>query len=131
MKKREEFKLITIDDSSFARVVLNNQLKSIGFENIDIPDDSAEGWELIAESLVDDEAYDLVITDLNMPSLDGMDLIKKIKDDPGSTHLKILVISADADPIIINSVLELGAEDYLVKPVTVEALEASLSKIFK
>jgi len=131
MEKIFESKLIIIEDSSFSRAALYSQLKSIGYKHIDTPEDSAEGWELIAQSLVNDEAYDLVITDLNMPGLDGMDLIEKIKSDPGSSHLKILVISADADKIIIDAVLKMGAEDYLVKPTTEESLKITLGKILK
>ena len=124
-------KLIIIEDSAFSRVALVNLLESIGYTNIDTPEDSAEGWDMIAQSLVEDEAYDLVITDLNMPGIDGMDLIEKIKSDPGSAHLKILVISADADKVIIDTVLKMGAEDYLVKPPKKSDLKKTIENILK
>ena len=131
MSNISESKLIIIEDSSFARATLYSQLKSLGYKNIDIPEDSSEGWELIAEKTVDGEPYDLIITDLNMPGLDGMDLIEKIKFDPGSSSLKVLVISADADEIIIHTVMKMGIEDYLVKPVATEDLDKTLKEILK
>ena len=129
MKDILKSKLIIIEDSTFSRVALYALLQSIGYTSIDTPEDSAEGWEMIAQGLVEDEAYDLVITDLNMPGIDGMDLIEKIKSDPGSAHLKILVISADADQVIIDAALNLGAEDYLVKPAKKSDLKKTLEKI--
>lgn len=129
MKDKSQYKLILIEDSTLSRAIIYAQLESIGFTSIDTPDDSAEGWELIAGSLVDDDPYDLVITDLNMPGIDGMELIKKIKTDPGSAHLKILVISSDADRLVIDSALKLGAEGYLIKPTIIEELEETIKKI--
>jgi CheY-like chemotaxis protein len=130
MKDILKSKLIIIEDSAFSRVTLYNLLESIGYTRIDIPEDSAEGWDMIAQSLVEGEAYDLVITDLNMPGLDGMDLIEKIKSDPGSSHLKILVISADADKNIIDTALRLGAADYIVKPAEKHHLQKTIEKVF-
>lgn len=129
MKKPQDLKFIIIEDSTFSRLVLSNYMNDFGYTQVDLPEDSAEGWELIAESLVEGEPYDVVITDLNMPGIDGLELIKKIKSDPGSKDLKVLVISADAEKAVIDEVMQEGAEDYLVKPVGKKSLQDSLEKI--
>lgn len=129
MKNGSDLKLIIIEDSSFARLVLSNYMHDFGYTNVDYPEDGAEGWELIAESLVDDEPYDVVITDLNMPGLDGLELIKRIKSDPGSANLKILVISAEAEQAVIDNVLNAGAQKFLVKPVAKNDLKEAIESI--
>lgn len=129
MSDYQACKIILIEDSTFTRAAICTKLNALGFENVDLPEDSAEGWAMITQSLVDGDPYDLVITDLNMPGLDGIDLIEKMKNDPESRDMKILVISADADQLIIDEVKELGVQDYLTKPVSTDDLASSVKKI--
>jgi putative two-component system response regulator len=117
MNEYENKKIIVVEDSAFARLMVCGKLKKLGYKNITMPDTSVEAWEQIADAQLSDYPFDLVITDLNMPDLDGMDLIEKIKSDPLSESLKIIVISADADEIIIKVTLSMGALGYLTKPV--------------
>jgi two-component system chemotaxis response regulator CheY len=130
MNEYENKKIIVVEDSAFARLMVCGKLKKLGYKNIAMPETSVEAWELIAQAQLSDFPYDLVITDLNMPDLDGMELIEKIKSDPLSESLKVLVISADADQIIINVTLGLGALGYLTKPVEKSDLEEMLLKAF-
>jgi len=99
-------------------------LKKHGFTNIVLPDTSIEAWEKIANGVLSDDPFELVLTDLNMPGLDGMDLISKIKEDPMSAHIRVIVISADADDSVIGIVKTLGALVYLTKPVVFKELIA-------
>ena len=126
MKDLFQSKIIVIEDSEFARAVLVTQLKKIGYTNITAPSGSVESWELIADGHATGDPYDLVITDLNMLDLDGMDLISKIKEDQISKNQKIVVISADADKVIINVAYSMGILGYLVKPVEIEELEVAV-----
>lgn len=122
-------KIIVVDDSYIARKMLCAMLKKMGFTNYVDPETSIEAWELIAEAQLGEKPFDLVITDLNMPGLDGMDLVEKIKEDELSKDLKVMVISGDADQIIINVIKSMGAEDYLVKPVKMEELGTAIVNV--
>lgn len=115
-------KLIFIEDNELARAIIMSKLLSAGYSNIAQPTTSIEGWELIVEAQLNNEPYDLVITDLNMPDFDGMDLISRIKEDPASASLKVIVISSDSDASIIKITKELGALAYLTKPIVTEEL---------
>lgn len=117
-------KIIIVEDNEFSRILVWVKLKNHGFTNLHIPGSSVEAWEKIANDQLTDHPFDLVITDLNMPDLDGMDLISKIKDDPLSEELKIIVISADADKIVIDICKSLGALAYITKPIVVSELIA-------
>ena len=123
-------KIIVVEDSMFSRAIIVSRLKRLGFSNITSPESSIESWELIANSQLSDEPFDLVITDLNMPELDGMDLIDKIKSDSFSEMIPIIVISADADQLIKNIVLKMGASSYLTKPLDMGEFINALQDVF-
>lgn len=120
MNQIKNKKIIIAEDNEFSRVLVSTKLKKSGFENITSPESSVEVWELIAESTLNDKPFDLLITDLNMPDLDGIDLISKIKDDPLSENLNIIVITADADNSIKQICHALGVQAYITKPFNVE-----------
>jgi CheY-like chemotaxis protein len=130
MKDYFNKKIIVVEDSEFSRLILKSHLKKIGYLNVDLPGGSVEAWELIATAHLEGNPYDLVITDLNMPELDGIDLIEKIKEDPISCDQDIMVITADADPVIKSAVLKMGALKYLIKPVSRDQLNTCLEEIF-
>ena len=124
-----EKKIMIIEDNEFSRVLITTKLKKNGFKNLSVYGSSVEAWEEIARTVLVDNPFDLIITDLNMPDLDGMDLISKIKDDPLSVKLKIIVVSADADQFIIDFVLALGACAYLVKPFLTNEMVAVVEAV--
>ena len=117
MSVLEDKKIIIIEDSSFSRAIIYSKLKKIGFSNIAMPETSLEAWDQIIDSHISNEPFDLVITDLNMPDLDGMDLVERIKSDPATVNIKVIDVSADADKIIIKAALQTGANSYLTKPI--------------
>ena len=130
MKEILNNKIMIIEDSEFARAMIMVKLKNSGFHNLDLPDSSIEAWKRIADAQVNDNPYDLIITDLNMPGLDGIELISKIKEDAMSEKLKLIVISADADRAIINICKSLGVLAYFSKPFVGEELVAVVRAIF-
>lgn len=124
-------KLMVVEDSDFSRAMVVSNLKRIGFEIIDCPETSIEAWEQIASAHLNDEPYDLVLTDLNMPGFDGIDLISRIKEDPMSAKQKIVVISADADPGIQMICRQLGVLAYFTKPLRPESFEEVILAIVR
>ncbi len=123
--------IILVDDSSFARAMMSSILTEIGFKNITCPETPIEAWELIAQSHLDGNPYDLLITDLNMPGFDGIDLINRIKEDPMSENQKIVVMSADADMGIKMVCKAMGVLAYFTKPIKSESLKEILFAIFE
>ena len=107
------------------------KLQKHGYHNLFAPESSPEAWEMIAEATLSDEPFDLVITDLNMPDFDGMDMISQIKDDPLSKDLKIIVVSADADQNIIDICMTMGALAYITKPIVPKELLAVVEAALK
>ncbi len=124
-------KILVVEDVDLARYMIINKLKKLGYTNITDFDNSAEAWEEIAEKQLADEQYDIVLTDLNMPDLDGMDLLEYIKNDPMIVKLPVVIISADADPFVIDEAMTLGADGYFTKPVKFDELHIKLQEILK
>lgn len=131
MSELQNSKIMIIDDNEFSRVLISVKLKKHGYYNLSIPETSIDAWDEIAHVQITDEPFDLIITDLNMPGLDGMDLISKIKEDPFSRDLKIIVVSADADQTIIDITKTLGASAYIVKPFVTKEMLAVVEAVLK
>lgn len=119
-----------VEDVQMSLAMVTNHLKSQGFTNFFGFTESAEAWEFFAESQLSDEPVELVLTDLNMPGLDGMDLLKNIKTDKLSKDAKVIIISADHDPLVIDEAMENGADEYLTKPVDFELLDEKIDFVF-
>lgn len=124
-------KILVVDDIAMSLVYLANQLIKLGFQNIHQFTDSVEAWEAFAEAQLSDEPFELVFTDLNMPGLDGMDFISQIKNDEMSKNAKVIVVSADADPLVIDEALEKGASEYITKPIDLNELKDKIEFTLK
>jgi chemotaxis protein histidine kinase CheA/ActR/RegA family two-component response regulator len=112
---------LVVDDSRSARQKLSRLLKRGGF-SVDEAEDGAEALELLAQ-----KTYDAVFTDLEMPRLNGMDLLRTIKRSPDSSAMDVVVVSSRGESEFQHVARRLGATHYLLKPVT----EASLSDVLR
>ncbi len=129
-KKILNKKILIIEDVLISLKMVSKSLKNEGFKNLHEYTESAEAWEFFAESQLSDEPVDLVLTDLNMPGIDGMDLIKQIRSDEMTGDVRIIVISADHDPLVINEAMENGADEYITKPVGFDQLLEKIDYVF-
>lgn len=131
MEEFLEKKILVVDDIPMSVAYLVKQLKSLGFSNIIQFTDSVEAWESFAQAQLSDNPYDLVITDLNMPGMDGMDFIAQIKNDEMSKETKVIVVSADHDPLVIDEAMDLGVAEYITKPINLDELKDKMEFVFK
>ena len=121
-----KMKFLVVDDFSTMRRIVRNLLKELGFLNVDEAEDGA-----IALGKLTGEAFDFVVTDWNMPNMDGLTLLKKIRADDALKHLPVLMITAEAKKENIIAAAQAGASGYIVKPFTAATLNEKLSKIFE
>ena len=73
---------------------------------------------------------DLLILDLNMPEISGMDMIEFLRRRPASKHLPIVMLSSEAADMIVDKAMAIGADSYVMKPVTIEELEKAMANAF-
>ena len=122
----KSMKILVVDDFSTMRRIIKNLLKDLGFANIQEADDGSTGLPMLQQG-----DFDFVVTDWNMPGMQGIDLLKNIRADEELKHLPVLMITAEAKREQIIEAAQAGVNGYIVKPFTAATLKEKLDKIFE
>jgi two-component system chemotaxis response regulator CheY len=117
---------LVVDDFSTMRRIVRNLLKELGYANVDEAEDGA-----MALSKLRNESFDFVISDWNMPVMDGLDMLKTMRADAALAKLPVLMVTAEAKKENIIAAAQAGANGYVVKPFTAATLDEKLAKIFE
>ena len=121
-----KMKFLVVDDFSTMRRIVRNLLKELGYTNVDEAEDGA-----MALSKLKNEQFDFVISDWNMPVMNGLDMLKSIRADAALARLPVLMVTAEAKKENIIAAAQAGANGYVVKPFTAATLDEKLAKIFE
>jgi len=107
---------------------VRNLLKELGFANVDEAEDGAAGLAKVKEG-----RFDFVISDWNMPNMDGLQMLQSIRADANTaiSKLPVLMVTAEAKKENIIAAAQAGANGYVVKPFTAATLDEKLGKIFE
>ena len=121
-----KMKFLVVDDFSTMRRIVRNLLKELGFTNVDEAEDGQ-----VALQKLNSLPFVFVVTDWNMPNMDGLTLLQTIRATPTLKHLPVLMITAEAKKENIIAAAQAGASGYIVKPFTAGTLSEKLNKIFE
>ena len=119
-------KFLVVDDFSTMRRIVRNLLKELGYTNVDEAEDGS-----MALSKLRSEQFDFVISDWNMPVMDGLTMLQNIRADAALSKLPVLMVTAEAKKENIIAAAQAGANGYVVKPFTAATLDEKLAKIFE
>jgi two-component system chemotaxis response regulator CheY len=119
-------KFLVVDDFSTMRRIVRNLLKELGYTNVD----EAEVG-VAALSKLKGGGFEFVVSDWNMPNMDGLTLLQNIRADAELSKLPVLMVTAEAKKENIIAAAQAGANGYVVKPFTAATLDEKLSKIFE
>jgi len=119
-------KFLVVDDFSTMRRIVRNLLKELGYSNVDEAEDG-----VLALQKLRSEKFDFVVSDWNMPNMDGLEMLKQIRADATLSSLPVLMVTAEAKKENIIAAAQAGANGYVVKPFTAATLDEKLSKIFE
>lgn len=119
-------RFLVVDDFSTMRRIVRNLLKELGYTNVD----EAEDGSMALNKLRSDH-FDFVISDWNMPVMDGLTMLQQIRADPALAKLPVLLVTAEAKKENIVAAAQAGASGYVVKPFTAATLDEKLTKIFE
>ena len=108
------------------RRIIKNLMRDLGFSNTHEADDG-----LTALPMLKNGSFDFLITDWNMPGMQGIDLLKAVRGDPQLASLPVLLVTAEARREQIVEAAEAGVNGYVVKPFTAQTLKEKLDKIFE
>ena len=119
-------KILIVDDFSTMRRIIKNLLRDLGFTNTFEADDGNTALPMLK-----DGDFEFVVTDWNMPIMQGIDLLKEIRKDPELKHLPVLMVTAEAKRDQIIEAAQAGVNGYIVKPFTAGTLKEKLDKVFE
>ena len=119
-------KFLIVDDFSTMRRIVRNLLKEIGHADADEAEDGA-----IALTKLRNGNFNFVVSDINMPNMNGFELLTEIKKDEKLKHIPVLMVTAEARKEDIVLAAQQGAAGYIVKPFTKATLEDKLLHILK
>ncbi|MDR3099266.1 MAG: chemotaxis response regulator CheY [Paraburkholderia sp.] len=119
-------KILVVDDFPTMRRIVRNLLKELGYANVDEAEDGAAGLARLRGG-----SYDFVISDWNMPNLDGLAMLKAIRADAALSHLPVLMVTAESKKENIIAAAQAGASGYVVKPFTAATLDEKVNKILE
>lgn len=121
-----KIKFLVVDDFSTMRRIVRNLLKELGFTNVDEAEDGVAALQKLQGG-----GFDFIVTDWNMPNMDGLTLLQTVRADPNLKALPVLMITAEAKKENIIAAAQAGASGYIVKPFTAATLNEKLTKIFE
>lgn len=118
-------KILVVDDDKTTRKMVSLILKSKGYEVVT----AENGMEALQKLGL--EKINLILTDMNMPYMDGIEFTKQVRANPEFAHIPIVMLTTEADEEEKNRAYQAGVDDYIVKPATAEQIIESMKKIIK
>ena len=126
MNTPTDLKFLIVDDFSTMRRIVRGLLKEMGCNNADEAEDGA-----VALNMLRAQKYDFVVSDINMPNMNGFELLTQVRQDATLKHLPVLMVTAEARKEDIVMAAQAGASGYIVKPFTKATLEEKVAKILQ
>ena len=118
-------KLLIVDDSSTMRRIIKNTLARLGYKDVLEGGDGVEGWNVIDAN----PDIEMLITDWNMPEMNGLELVKKVRADERFTDLPIIMVTTEGGKAEVITALKAGVNNYIVKPFTPQVLKEKLGAV--
>ena len=118
-------KLLVVDDSSTMRRIIKNTLARLGYKDVLEGADGIEGWS----ALDSNPDVEMLITDWNMPEMNGLELVKKVRSDDRFTDLPIIMVTTEGGKAEVITALKAGVNNYIVKPFTPQVLKEKLGAV--
>ena len=118
-------KVLVVDDSETIRQHVAEALTRAGFHVFEAGDGQA-GLQRVAQ-----HEFSLIILDVNMPLLNGLEMLERLKQDPQSADIPVLMLTTEAQRSMIERARRNGAKAWLIKPIKVESLLSTVSKVLQ
>lgn len=119
-------KILLVDDSATMRKIQRNVLSQMGYEDVV---EAENGEHAIHQMKVHDFAIDLILCDWNMPKMNGIDFVRKIRSVENLRKIPIIMVTTEAEQKKVIEALQAGAKAYVVKPFTPEILKGKIQSI--
>jgi two-component system, chemotaxis family, chemotaxis protein CheY len=118
-------KALVVDDSRAVRIVLGKILRELGYE----VREAANGVEALAIMRAEKTGVQLILVDWNMPEMNGLDLLKRLRQDPELASVVVIMVTTETEQDHMVAALEAGANEYVMKPFTKNILLEKLQMV--
>jgi two-component system chemotaxis response regulator CheY len=119
-------KILIVDDMATMRRIVKNILKQLGFPNVEEAENGQDGLQKLRS-----DTFGFVVSDWNMPVMNGIDLLRAIRADDKLKATPVLMVTAEAQQANLVEAIQAGVSNYIVKPFTAETMQEKMAKIFK
>lgn len=121
-----DMRILLVEDFATIRRIIRNLLADLGYTNVSEAEDG-----MAALPMLHNQRFDLLITDIVMPEMSGMELLKAVRADHQLENLPVLMLTSDANRDKIIEAAKAGVSAYIVKPFTAAMLESKIKQIFQ
>lgn len=123
-------KFLVIDDFATMRKIIKKVLNELGYTNVQEADDGSTAWPLIQDAHTKGEPFQFVISDWNMPQMQGISLLKNCRTDPRFKDLPFMLVTAESEQKQILEAAKAGVSNYVVKPFNSVTLKQKLEQVY-
>jgi two-component system chemotaxis response regulator CheY len=124
-KINKNIPILVVDDFATMRKIVRKQLETLGFKNIT----EAEDGDIAFEKL-ENNKFELIISDWNMPNMMGLEFLRKVRAKEGYQDVLFLMVTAESQKANVLDAAQAGASAYIIKPFTIDLLKAKLEQLF-
>jgi two-component system, chemotaxis family, chemotaxis protein CheY len=117
-------RILVVEDSQIQLMVCTNQLKQLGFEKIAIAKNGTKAY-----SIIENGSIDVIISDWEMPEMNGLELLKKVRANPSHKDIPFIMLTIHKDDELNEEALKSGATDFIVKPGTPDIFQEKLTQL--
>jgi two-component system chemotaxis response regulator CheY len=121
-----KMKVLVVDDFSTMRRIVKNLLQQIGFVSVDEAEDGAQALTKLKGG-----DYGFIVSDWNMPNMDWLSMLKKIREEDEFKEIPILMVTSETEKEKVITAIQAGVNNYIVKPFTGEVLKENIDNIFE
>jgi two-component system, chemotaxis family, chemotaxis protein CheY len=123
---KKEIEILVVDDHGATRTLISVLLQRLGYDNISVARDGMEALEKLRT-----RKYDLILSDWDMPEIDGLSLWNKIREDSTLQGIPLIMVTAINEVEMVRKALSEGIADYMVKPITLQTLTTKIERALK
>lgn len=125
MEINKDMNILVVDDHESMRRIVKQALNDLGFKNVEMADDGSTALPMLKEG-----KFDFLVSDWNMPEMQGIDLLKAVRADGNISKMPVLMITAEAKKEQIIEAAKSGVNDYVIKPFNRETLNTKIENVF-
>ena len=124
MSIKEKIKIMVVDDMATSRGLVINGLQEIGIKNITYETTGDAAYEILSKSPVH-----LVISDMNMPGMSGLDLLKSMRENASTKRTGFILLTGSDDPSLVQRGIKLGMNNFIKKPFSIPQLQSCMERV--